>query len=237
MNRLYFIGGISCAGKSTRVLALKIFLDRCVIKSEPFTYTNVYGQTKQIGYLYANKLLIIGKYIERNNKPSWQGLDSFTNFLAEDYGQANLYEHLFEWVKQYSIIVEASLLVRSPWSRPLCIEQYTENVEVFSWMFCARSIDEYKERLAIRSDRKVTEQSGMWKSNNSFKNHIKHFDEEKAIAKHPDLFHSYLCSINEPVYLIGDCVLTQEKFAEPRAFIDFCKENEQELHTVGAIHD
>ena len=102
-------------------------------------------------------------------------------------------------------------------------------------MFCASSIEEYAERLAIRSDRKVTKDSGMWKSNNSFIAHIKHHKEELAMYGLPeDKYKAFLCSINEDVNLIGVHVL-QKVFPEyVEQFKEFCIENKEELHNVGA---
>lgn len=234
MNTIFYVGGISCAGKSTRVLALVSFLNSTDIPRKEFTFKDRYGKSKTIGYLYNDKLLVIGKTTIRNGKYAWQGVDSFSNFLQEEIGQSVLYEHVFEWSKSYSLVLDASLMLRSPWSRPNSSQLHTE-ADTETFMFCASSIEEYAERLAIRSDRKVTKDSGMWKSNNSFIAHIKHHKEELAMyGLLEDKYKAFLCSINEDVNLIGVHVL-QKVFPEyVEQFKQFCIENKEELHNVGA---
>lgn len=233
MNTIFYVGGISCAGKSTRVLALVSYLNSTTIPREEFKFTDRYGRTKTIGYLYANKLLIIGKVTVRNGAYAWQGVDAFSNFLQEDLGQPNLYAHIFDWSKQYSVVLDASLMLRSPWSRPYSTSIHTD-AKTVTFMFCANSIEEYAKRLAIRSDRKVTENSGMWKSNSSFKAHIQHHKEElEQYHLSAADYEAHLCNINEAVCTIGASVLQRTFPEQLDKFVDFCVDNAEELHHVG----
>ena len=167
----------------------------------------------------------------RNNSPAWQGVDAFSNFLQEDLGQPNLYAHIFEWSKKYSVVLDASLMLRSPWSRPYSTSIHTD-AKTVTFMFCANSIEEYAKRLAIRSDRKVTEDSGMWKSNSSFKAHIQHHKEELAQYNLSEKdYEAHLCDINEAVCSIGVLKLTFPEQLDN--FVDFCIDNADELHHVG----
>jgi hypothetical protein len=235
MNTIFYVGGISCAGKSTRVLALVSYLNSIKIKREEFKFTDRYGKTKTIGFLYDSKLLIIGKLIVRNNSFAWQGVDAFSNFLQEDLGQPNLYAHIFEWSKKYSVVLDASLMLRSPWSRPYSTSKNTDADSV-TFMFCANSIEEYAQRLALRSERKVTEESGMWKSNSSFRVHIKHHEEElERCGLSEDKYKAYLCSINDNVNIIGVTVLLRVFPELAEGFLDFCVTYKEELHNVGVI--
>ena len=239
MNTIYYIGGISCAGKSTRVMALQLFLDT-IQKSEPFAYKNRYGKEKQIGFrhhLPKGNLLIIGKFITRNGRPAWQGVDSFTEFLQEDLGQGNLYAKLWEWSKYYSLVLDASLMLRSPYSRP-CASFNNCAADTYTWMFVADSVEQYAQRLAIRSTRVVTEESGMWQSNKTFARHVeKHNEELRTLAAGlSDKYIATKAPIDLPVEAIGLRILQDLAPEYCNSFVQFCVDNLNELHHIGALN-
>ena len=237
MNTMYYVGGISCAGKSTRVMILKLFLDN-YYKAEDFFAKNS-EKKKQIGYLYTlpkGKLLIIGKFITRNNKIAWQGVDSYTEFLQDGYGQTRLYEKLWKYAEDYSLVLDASLMLRSPYSRPLISVEHCP-AKTRTWMFVASSVEEYAKRLSVRSTRRVTEDSGMWKSNKTFARHIEKHNEELKVID-PALRDRYVAteeSIFAAPSIIGEEILKALDPDHVDDFKKFCEDNMQEILTVGAI--
>jgi hypothetical protein len=130
-------------------------------------------------------------------------------------------------------VLDASLMLRSPWSRPYSTSIHTD-AKTVTFMFCANSIEEYAKRLAIRSNRKVTEDSGMWKSNSSFKAHIQHHKEElEQYHLSAADYEAHLCDIEDSICIIGASVLQRTFPEQLDKFVDFCIDNAEELHHVG----
>lgn len=231
-NTIFYVGGISCAGKSTRCYALYRFLlaySGCV-SATPYYYKNADGVSRIIGTLFTfaadrqgnapAPLLIIGKTIARNGATAWQGLDSFTNFLQADRGQWQLYTCLWQLLRKFNVLVDASLMVRSPKARPLITSQHTD-ADVYTCMFTAKDVEEYAMRLSLRSDRAVTKNSGMWKSNTSFSTHVRRFNEE-ALHFTPGKYVAEERNIFAPVSCIGVKVLNKWAPVLAPSFRTFC---------------
>lgn len=231
-STIFYVGGISCAGKSTRCYALHRFLlaHSEYASATPYYYENADGVPRIIGTLFTftadrqgnapAPLLIIGKPITRNGATAWQGLDSFTNFLQADRGQWQLYACLWQLSREFNLLVDASLMVRSPKARPTITAQHTD-ADVYTCMFTAKDVEEYATRLSLRSERAVTKDSGMWKSNASFSAHVRRFNEE-ALHFTPGKYIAEECNIFTPVSYIGVKVLNKLAPILAPKFRTFC---------------
>lgn len=226
MNTLYTFGGTSGTGKSTRVYALLKFLKT---KETPKSFII----NKNVGYLFSNRLLFLGKEIRRGNRIEYQGVDIVYRAVGGNHPE--FYEKLFSLVQDYSIVAETAVLLRTHRSRPayICESPYAGTFKVYSRFYyydidSPKGFELYYKRIHDRSGNTPTENSSMWKSNLEFYRYVKHFNEELATVPEElkPLFVIDTGDPEEPVYTIGVEILKREGMDDliPE-FMDFCEKN------------
>ena len=211
LKTIFYFAGTSGAGKSTRVYALIRFLeDR--------------GE-KPTGYLYHNKIAVgredlhsfyvIGKEITRNGKPAWQGLDSFIKEINEGKGSEQLFKFFYETARIQNLVLDSAAMLRSNRSRPLALEQYGVDAKTYSRFYWYDNFKEYQDRIAGRSQGKIlTEDSSMWKTNDSMKRQGEMQAEEMPSVKHPERYEFFHGQPSEPVWTIGVDILQRVGHSE-----------------------
>lgn len=218
---VFFIGGISGSGKSTRIYALVQYLESKNLRTDYMTHCD-----KIVGRTYLDgSLSIIGKEVNRGMDKAWQGVDVFSKLLSDDRGHDGLYEYFYNIAKNSSLLLDSAILLRTNRSRPLFIEENNVDIKTYSRNYWYKSFDTYKKRIYDRTNGRIlTEDSTMWGNNSDFPCYYERCKEEIAQSRYPERYEVYLGDPEEPVSTIGEEVLKrigrEDLITE---FIEFCK--------------
>lgn len=225
MTTLYTYGGTSGSGKSTRVYALYKFLKTKV------PYSQLYSeQGKPTGTLFDNRIVFLGKEIQRGNCISYQGIDILYRTLGGNH--VDFYNRLFELASEYSVIAESAVLLRTFRSRPAFIaaSPYIGNFNVYCKFYyydleSEEGFNLYRDRIFNRSGNIPNKESAMWKSNNEFHRYVINFNREKSeLPEEQQKYFLAECGDpSEDLSTIGVSILEKEGMEDliPE-FIEFC---------------
>ena len=216
LKTIFYFAGTSGAGKSTRVYALIRFLeDR---GEKPTGY--LYHSNVAVGREYLNAFYVVGKEVNRDGKIAWQGLDSFIREINEGKGSEQLFKFFYETARTQNLVLDSAAMLRSNRSRPLALEQYGVDAKTYSRFYWYDAFKEYQERIAGRSQGKLlTEDSSMWKTNESMKRQGVMQEEELKLCKHPERYEFFHGLPSEPVWTIGVDIL--ERVGHPELIEEF----------------
>lgn len=227
MNTAFFIGGISGAGKSTRVYALVSYLDKLGIPYEDYIFKH-----KSIGRIYFGKLAFVGKVVQRGLNKAWQGLDSFSDHLGDGRGNDGLYDFMFNALKTYDLVIDTAILLRTNRSRPKYIKEKgymgAFNSYVRFYYFEMDDFKSYQDRIRIRQNGKILdEKSSMWLANKEFRTYITHYNDELR-EDIPEEYKKYFLvekgDPKEDVSTVGIEILKRSGHEDLiEGFKDFCK--------------
>ena len=224
MNTIFFFSGTSGSGKSTRIYYLVQYLESLGLRTDEYSYRG-----RLIGRRYFDgSLLIIGKEVYRGNEKAWQGVDSYSDFLAGGEGHTGLYRFFFDTSKSMSLVLDSAILFRTNRSRPLYIESQGVESDVYHRSYYYRSFESYRQRIYDRTSgtRIPTQDSPMWNNNSDFPRYIQRFNEELGSVEHPERFTIEHGDPEEPLYTIGDVVLRRVGRADlVDEFHVFCEKN------------
>ena len=216
LKTIFYFAGTSGAGKSTRVYALIRFLEDRGEKPTGYLYHNKIA----VGREYLHSFYVIGKEITRNGKPAWQGLDSFIREINEGKGSEQLFKFFYETVRTQNLVLDSAAMLRSNRSRPLALEQYGVDAKTYSRFYWYDNFKEYQDRIAGRSQGKIlTEDSSMWKTNDSMKRQGEMQAEEMPSVKHPERYEFFHGQPSEPVWTIGVDIL--QRVGHPELIEEF----------------
>ncbi|MGL5913526.1 MAG: hypothetical protein ACRCZB_05120 [Bacteroidales bacterium] len=204
LKTIFFIGGTSGSGKSTRVYCLIRFLEELGYK--PTNYLICNG--KAVGREYLNSFFVIGKEYLKDGEKTWQGLDVFSDVVGGGNGSEGIYKFLHDIAKTQNILVDSACLLKTHRSRPKSLNDTDINIRSYSRFYFYETIEEYKSRIGIRNkSREITERSEMWLSNKVFKSHVKRYREEEPFVQNIDRHEMHIGDPNEPVWTVGEAVL------------------------------
>lgn len=204
LNTIFYFFGTSGAGKSTRVYALVRFLESIGEHSTDYLYKN--GVT--VGREYLNSFYIIGREINRNGLPVWQGVDIWVDELIDGKDVGNMFSFFCEAVKKRTLVLDSAAIIRSYRSRPFHSETYPVDFNIYCKAYWFDNFEDYRNRIAGRSGGKLKdEKSQMWKTNKSFYRQEILFNDEIKKCKHPERYEFHRGYPDEPIWTIGESVL------------------------------